>query len=275
MGLEVEVALGPEAAAQQRDDDAHAGLGNLQRVCDAPPGLEGNLRGRPHRELVALPVRQHRARLDRHAVRAVDQVAAAHDHVGLRHRAVGIALDDRRVAERVAVAHERLVGAVCLPLLVHEVGALRHRRFEVGNRRQRLVLDLDQVDRLLGDLGSQRRDPGDDIALPAHLLAGEQPPVLHHASVLHIRHVLVGDDGQNPGQGPRRLGVDPQQAGMRVVRVPELRVQLAGQAEVGGVAADSGHLLLTVGPDEGPCRRARLLEYRQRSSWDWKRDGKA
>ena len=97
------------------------------------------------------------------------------------------------------------------------------RRLEVGHDGQRLVVDLDQRRRLLGDLGRRRRDAGDDVALEAHGVLREQAPVLDHAAVEHVGHVLVRDDGEHAGQRARLRRVDPRDPRVRVVGVAELR----------------------------------------------------
>ena len=125
---------------------------------------------------------------------------------------------------------------------------------------QRLVVDLDQRRGLLGDLGGRRRDPGDDVALEAHHVLREQPAVLDHAAVEHVRHVLVGHDGEHAGQRARLRHVDPRDPRVRVVGVAELRRRAAGEREVGRVAARARHLLLAVRADERP----RFLDRRHR-----------
>ena len=90
---------------------------------------------------------------------------------------------------------------------------------------QRLVVDLDQRGGLLGDLGGRRGDAGDDVALEAHRVLREQPPVLDHAAVEDVGHVLVRDDGEHAGQRARLRRVDPRDPRVRVVGVAELRVR--------------------------------------------------
>ena len=252
VALEVEVALGAEAAAEQRDDDADVRLGDLERVGDAAAGGVRHLGRRPHRHLVALPLRDDRARLDRDAVDGIGHVAALDDDVGARERRLDVALHDRRVAERVAVAAERLVALVALPVGVDEGRVVRERRLEVGHDRERLVVDLDQRGCLLGDLGGRRRDARDDVALEAHGVLREEPAVLDHAPVEHVRHVLVGHDGEHAGERPRLRDVDPRDSRVRVIGVAELRHELPREHEVGRVAARAGHLLLAVRADERP-----------------------
>ena len=262
VALEVEVALGPEAAAEERHDDPDVRGRDLEHVGDAVACGVGDLRRRPDGDPVALPLRDHGAWLDRHSLDGVGHVAALDDDVGLRERRVGIAFHDRRVAERVAVRAERLVALVALPVRVDERCAVGERGLEVGDDGQRLVVDLDQRRRLLGDLRRRRGDTGDDVALEAHRVLREEAPVLDHAAVEHVGDVLVGDDGEHAGEGPRLRRVDPRDPRVRVVRVAELRDELSGKDEVGRVAAASRHLLLAVGTDERP----RFLDCRHRHS---------
>ena len=260
VALEVEVALGAEAAAEEGHDHAHVRLRDLQRLGDAAAGRVGHLRRRPHRHLVALPLRHDRARLDRDAVHRVGHVAALDDDVGVGERGVDVPLHDRRVAERVVVTTERLRALVRLPVGMDERRVVGQRRLEIGHDGQRLVVDLDQRRRLLRDLRRRRRDPRDDIALEANGVLREQAPVLDHAAVEHVGNVLVRDDGEHAGQRPRLRRVDPGDPGVRVVGVAELRDELAGEDEIGRVAARAGHLLLAVRANERP----RFLDRRHR-----------
>src|SRR5262249_49479817 len=91
---------------------------------------------------------------------------------------------------------------------------------------------------------------GDDVALEAHLLLGEEPAVLDHAAVEHIRHVLVRQNGEHTRECARLRGVDPRDACMGVVGVAELRDCLTGQGEIRRVAAEAWHLLLAVRTNE-------------------------
>jgi hypothetical protein len=81
---------------------------------------------------------------------------------------------------------------------------------------------------LLGELGSQGCHAGDDVTLPDDLVLDEQTPVLHHSAVLHVRDVLVGQHRQHARERAGLRHVDARDASVRVIRVPELRVQLAG-----------------------------------------------
>ena len=206
--LEVEVALRSEAAAQERDDHAHLRRRDLEDVGDPVAGDEGNLRRRPDGDPLALPLRDHGARLDRHPLAAVREVAPLHDHVGTGHRLVGVTLHDRRVAEEVAVTAALLVAFVRLPVLVDQQSSVCQCRLDLGDCGQGLVLHLDQRGCLLGDFGCQCGHPRDDVALVAHLLLGEQAPVLDLVAVEDIGDVLVREDGEYTGKRPRLRRVD-------------------------------------------------------------------
>ena len=101
VALEVEVALGAEAAAEQRDDDPHVRLGKLQDAGDAGPRGVGNLGRAPDGDPVAVPLGEDRPRLDRRALRGLGHVPALDDDVCALHRGVGVALHDGREAEDV------------------------------------------------------------------------------------------------------------------------------------------------------------------------------
>ena len=57
--------------------------------------------------------------------------------------------------------------------------------------------------RLGGDLGRQRGDGRDDVALEAHALAREEPAVLDEVAVEDVRDVLVREHGEHARQRPR------------------------------------------------------------------------
>ncbi len=237
VALVVEVALRAEAAAEERDHDADVGLRQLEDVRDAGSRRIGNLRRGPDGDAVALPLGQQGARLDRRPLRGVGHIATSDDDLGLPDRGVGVALHDRRVAEQVSVSPELLVALVGLPVGVDQRRVVRQRRLDVAHGRQRLIFHLDRRSRLGGDLGRQRGDRRDDVALEAHVVAREQPAVLHEVAVQHVRDVFVRDDGKDARQRPRPARVDRDDPRVRVVGVAELRVQLAGQVQVGGVPA--------------------------------------
>ena len=255
--LVVEAALAAEAAAQDRHDDAHLAGGQLERVHDAAARRERHLRRGPDRDVVARPLRHDGARLDRDGVRAVGHEAALDDEVGIAHALLDVALDDRRVRGVVAVAHHAVGVAVGGPVDVHERRVGRQRGLDVVDDRQLLVLDLDQVDGLLRDLGRERGDGRDGVALVAHVLLAEEVAILHEVAVEHVRHVGVGRDGEHAGERLRLGRVEPRDAAVRHAGELELRVQHAREVQVGRVAARARDLVRAVCADEAPLGNGR------------------
>ena len=79
---------------------------------------------------------------------------------------------------------------------MHERRAVLERLLDVGDRTERLVVDLDQLCRVLGERTTLRDDDGDAVALEARLVDGERV-VRRHLDVL----------GDRPGAGKRALPV--------------------------------------------------------------------
>jgi hypothetical protein len=250
LALEVQIALGAEAPAEERHDHADVGLGHLQGLGHTGSRRVGHLRRGPDGDLVALPLRDDGARLDRDALRRVGDIAALDDDVGGRHRRVGVPLDDRVIRHRVAVRDDVLVLVVGREIGMDERGPRLHRLLEIGDRGQRLVVDLDQAGGLGGDLGRERRDTGDDLALEAHDVLGEQVSILHEGAEAHVGQLVLRHDRDDAGQGARLRGVDAQDARVRVIRVAEPRVRHTGEIEVGRVPAGARDLLLAVRTNE-------------------------
>ena len=179
------------------------------------------------------------------------------------HALLDIALDDRRMRGVVAVARHAVGVAVGGPVDVHEWRVGSQRGLEVVDHRQLLVLDLDQVDGLLCDLGRERGHRGDRVPLVAHVLLAEQAAVLHEVPVQHVWHVGVRRHGEHAGQGLGLGGVEPRDAAVRHTGELELRVQHAREVQVGRVASGARDLVRAVCTDEAPLGNGRqhcLLE---------------
>ena len=171
----------------------------------------------------------------------VDHEAVLDHVVGLGEGGVGRGL----VAEQLHEAD--IVGAI----VPHPRRALGGRLRGRGNRRQRLVVDLDQlggVERLVGGL---RHHEGDVVADPAHLVLGQRRVGrLEHAAVAQLEPardrqvapagglpVGAGEHRQHAG---RRLGlgrVDRADACVGVRRTQHVAERHAGQRHVADVAA--------------------------------------
>ncbi len=73
----------------------------------------------------------------------------------------------RRLVRRAAGERRGVAGA---QVVVQDRRAVGHRLAHVEDRRQHLVLDLDQVEGVLGDVRVGRGDGGDGVAAVQHLL---------------------------------------------------------------------------------------------------------
>ena len=136
-----------------------------------------------------------------------------------------------------------------------------HRVAESEHRGQHVVFDVDQAERLLGDVGAGRSDRGHGVALiedlrPREDVLGKHPRV---APNLGEVNGPVGKNGK-VGRGGhgfdvrvrfRPARVDAADAGVRVRAPQDLAVQETGHVHVGAVAGSAGDLLHAVVPD-GP-----------------------
>ena len=123
-------------------------------------------------------------------------------------------------------------------------------RIERGERiddgRQRLVVDLDQFERVFGEIAVARDHDRDRLADIAHAVDGNRPAFdrrLHadHQRGGQLRHFGGGDDGGDARRAPRRLGVDGADFGVGVRRAQDRGVQRAGRnADVVDIAPAPG-----------------------------------
>ena len=200
-------------------------------------------------ELAGLRVEvgDHPARLQRRRVAARVDDVAGDDRVGLGERAVGrllVAGLPRRRGEVVAlaglvVADQRRVGV--------------ERLARVDDRRQRLVLDVDQRQRVVGGVLVGRDHERDLLALEAHLVARQHGLRVvgdrRHPREPERLEVLGGDDGGDVRVRERARGVDRDDLRVRVRAAQDLAVDHPRQAdvvEVGALAADEARVLLAL-----------------------------
>ena len=127
---------------------------------------------------------------------------------GVREGAFGIAVAEGAVAGEIAaqavVQHRR-------------VGVERGNR--IGDRRQRFVIDLDQIERVFGLIAAGRDDDGHRLADVAHAIDRDRPAFDRRAHADHqargMRHdVGAGNDGGNARR--RRCGAGPNGGNVRV-----------------------------------------------------------
>ena len=225
-----------EPAADVRGDDPDHVLGQLghqrHRGPDDVRGLgghvDGELRGGP------VEVGDRPAALDRRGVRARVVQLQPGDHVGLLEGAVGaLAVADLPVVDDVVV--------LVLLVVADHRRARGQRLRRVDDRRQRLVLDVDQLARVLGDVGVVGDDAGHLLALEAHLVGGQHGLGVvgqrRHPGQVAGRHHLAGQHQVHAGDLPGPAGVDRLDPGVGQRAAQDLHVQHAGQRDVVGVVA--------------------------------------
>ena len=116
---------------------------------------------------------------------------------------------------------------------------------------QDVVLDLDQVQRLLGDGRLVGGDGGDRMPDEHHAVDGEDGVGPRRGLALQLRDVGGGQDGPHAGQRARLARVDAHDARVRVGAAEELGVEQAAGLEIRDVLDLTGDLLGTVGARDG------------------------
>ncbi len=138
----------------------------------------------------------------------------------------------------------------CVPMGERRAGLKRCDA--IGHRRQRLVIDLDQRGRILGQIAAVGHHDGDRLAHEAGFVLGEA--IRHvglldrrarhqerHGLPLHRgRQIRESKDRMHARQLKRRALVDAADAGMGMGAAQHHRMQHAGQLDVVHKAAASG-----------------------------------
>ena len=170
--LGIDVTLGAEAAADVRRDHADLFFGEAQGRGDRGADGERHLGRRPDRQptVRSLGLDQHAARLDRHRGHARHGEPRLDDHVRFTEATGDVA--DHAVGR---------AGGVVGPLVEHARGAGRERRVDRCDRRQHVVVNVDE----LGGIGGAINVVGN-----------------------HHRHCLAGVTSLRPRD--RRLSVGPE-----------------------------------------------------------------
>ena len=263
-----------EAAAGVAHDDPDTLCGNAEQARAERPQLVRGLGGRPDGEFLGgrRPFDDHAPRLDRH--RHIDLLVDVRGH------------DVCGRVERLLVwrcAREAAGDVVGVGVVDHHVGGLG--LGEVGDRGQRLVVDVDELDRVLGDVAVLGDHERDRVADELHLALGQRwarsvgnvPAGDGVPGLLDVRvEVGGGEHRAHTGQRQRRRRVDAVDAGPRQRAAHEAGVQHAGPGDVvdeGAVAGEQPGVLYPRDPrshvsgGDGPGRgRAMLIAPIRRST---------
>ena len=235
--------LGAKAAADARLNDLHLRLRNVERLSDHAAHVEGHLRRGGHRDAPKRVGRREGAEsFHGRGLRGLAGVGAGEDDVALGKRLVKVAkitgTATYQVARDVAALREHK-GHVALGV-DHDV--IIERLGKVEQRLEHLIVDLDELERLVGGLLGLS---GDD----RHLLVLVTDEVLEDQAVVGTRlrialagdgkaalgHVLVGVNAHHAGhlQGARRI--DGADLGARIRAALELDDERAGGHQVARV----------------------------------------
>ena len=225
--LGVELAARAEAAADVVFHDLDGAFRQVHLLRERPAVEEQHLgaarNGEPPTR--AIPFRQQPARLHRQRHVPLGAQALAPDVGRILECGCGIP------AHRVELDRE-----VAALVLEQERGVLR-RRVAVGDRRQRLDVDLDQPERVLGDAGSVGEHDRQRLADVTHLAVRDHglPERLEvrqwlqpHGDARHaLAHVCGGDHEMHAGEPARPRNVDRADAAVGDGAAQDRRVQHA------------------------------------------------
>ena len=235
--------LAAEPAAHLGGDDPylvfrHAGYQRAEEAGDVRV-----LAGAPDGQFAhgTQPARHRRARLHGVGHQALLDDGVANDYVGLGEGRVGVATDGYPVESLV-------VGGVLVKLR----RAFRHRRHGVDHGGQRLVADVDQLQRVLSLVAGLRHHHGNGVALVAHHVLGDGR-VGHGLHVGFRRNPGAGDgrqralgvragvDRDDAGRGRGGGCVDASDASVSMGAAQDGGVHHAGQDYVVGVGRAAGY----------------------------------
>ena len=243
--------LGAKAAADARFNDLHLRLRNVERLRDHAAHVEGHLRGGGHRDAAERVGRREGAEgLHGRGLRGLAGVGTGEDDVALGERLVQIAIiagtAAHQVASNVAALREHK-GHVALgvdhDVVIECLG-------KVEQRLEHLIVDLDELERLVGGLLGLGGDDRHLLVLIAHEVLEDQAVVgtrlriaLAGDGKAALGHILVGVDAHDARhlQGARRI--DGADLGAGIGAALELNDERAGGhhiARVDGTALEQG-----------------------------------
>ena len=131
-----------------------------------------------------------------------------------------------------------------------QFGVGLHRLYGIEDRLEHLVLDLDEVDGLLGDVDGLGCHGGDGLAEVAHDVLGDDVLVDDVEPELVVEVVPVRT-ACTPGSAFGLRRVDAQDPRARVRAALDLRVQHARQDQIAGVERVTGELARAPPPGDG------------------------
>ena len=243
--------LGAKAAADARLDDLHLRLRNIERLSDHAAHVEGHLRRSGHRDAPKRVGRREGAEsLHGRGLRGLAGVGALKDDIALGEGLVQVTKVARAAAYQVARDVAALREHKCHVALGVDHDVVIERLGKVEQRLEHLVVDLNELERLVGGLLGLGGDDRHLLVLVAHQVLEDQAVVGARLRVAlagdgkaTLGHVLVGVDAHDARhlQGARRI--DGADLGAGIGAALELDNQGAGGhqvARVDGTALEQG-----------------------------------
>ncbi len=235
----IELAARAEAAADFRLDEMNRALRQADQLGENAPVGVGHFRRTPQGQKTApfIPLRDQAAVFQRHGRVALggkfffdDQVAAAEGRID------------------VADVDLKVGGDVVRRGVMELRRARLHGRARVGDGAEGFIVNVDQLQRILGDVAVLRDDHGDRIAdvadfvrcqrcLLRALQAGYDSGA--HGNGFHSRHIGRGQDAEDAGQFQRRRRIDFDDARVGVGAAQNRGVRHAGAVNIADVLADA------------------------------------
>ena len=247
--------LGAKAAADARLNDLHLRLRNVERLRDHAAHVERHLRGGGHRDAAERVDRREGAEgLHGRGLRGLAGVSALKDDVALGEGLVQIAkitgTAAHQIASNVAALREHK-GHVALgvdhDVVIECLG-------KVEQRLEHLVVDLDELECLIGGLLGLGGDDRHLLVLVAHQVLEDQAVVgtrlriaLAGDGKAALGHVLVGVDTHHAGHLQGARGVDGADLGASIRAALEFDDERAGGhhiARVDGTALEQSLRIL-------------------------------
>ena len=262
--LAIERALGAEAAADFRRDDADLIVAEFQhvheRALQAVRALAGDVCGERARHLVE--ARDEAARLDEERAAAMLEDAILEDVRGLGEGRVDVAVLHRHPRDDV-------VGGADVRGQLGVVEGIA----DIGDGLQHVPVYLDETSRILCNIAAVGEHHGDGLADDAGLVLGQH---VLHADLLdrgighverqallthHVGQVFPRPDRVHAGEGLGFRGVDGNDAGVGVRRASERCMERAGGIEVVdelALAGEQGRILFALHRLPEPAAALRL-----------------
>ncbi len=252
--LEIDDRLAAEAAADLGRDRADVGDVGADDAGGVAAHHELALARAPDRGLaVGCDRNDTGMRLDIALVHRLCRVAPLDDDVGLAEPGLDVALGKAHHLGDVGGLGRLGVDPRGKDFVVQHRRVGRHRRLDVHHVRQHLVLDLDQVERLLGDRRRNRGDRGHRVTLvkslaDRHAVARQVPQIgrrrADNALIRReVREVGAGRHRLDARQRHRLVGVDRHDPRMGVRAALDLAPQHAGHDHVGAEIGAAGDLV--------------------------------